>query len=207
MFCGAAIQYGGNDGGLSLYPWFYIWDATSQAVKEGYKSSNGLLIGSIDIAAIAAGAIGLNNLLLSSLIAFRFIKTKCGVLAYLSPRTRTMYRTAIAATLESGLVYSAFVSMIFFVEVNQLWADLPDDDTLLLRHTVVNVGLRAWPSLAILLKFSAPRKQGIMSNIIIVRVALDVVLHSENSGTTLPLYGTTANSQMWISAQLQTRTV
>lgn len=143
------------------------------------------MIGSIDIAAIAAGAIGLNNLLLSSLIVFRIIKMNCGVFAYLSPRTRTMYRTAITATLESGLVYSAIVSMIFFVEVNQLWADLPDEETRLLRQTVINVGLRAWPSLA-----------GIMSTVIIVRVALDVVLHTDSSHAVLPLHDATANNQM-----------
>ncbi|ESK83126.1 hypothetical protein Moror_15023 [Moniliophthora roreri MCA 2997] len=93
---------------LSCHVTGFVLDAPqSQAVKEGYRSPSGLLIGSLDIAAIVAGAIGINNLLLSSLIGYQ------------------------------------------------------GEESLVLHDTFIDIGMRTWSSLA-----------GIMSTIIIVRVAL-----------------------------------
>ncbi|EEB89284.1 hypothetical protein MPER_12634, partial [Moniliophthora perniciosa FA553] len=129
----------------------FILDAPqSQAVKEGYRSRSGILIGSLDVAAIVAGAIGINNLLLSSMIG-----------AYLDPVIRNLYRTVIAVTLESGITYSAFISLVFFIEVHQLQEGYRGEESLVLHDTFIDIGMRIWSSLA-----------GIMSTIIIVRVAL-----------------------------------
>ncbi|KAI3602620.1 hypothetical protein WG66_009226 [Moniliophthora roreri] len=67
------------------------------------------------VVAISAGVVGLNNLLLSSLIAFRIFRISCEVVAYLGSRSKSMYRTIIAVTLESGLLYSAFLNVLFII--------------------------------------------------------------------------------------------
>ncbi|KAI3596412.1 hypothetical protein WG66_003086 [Moniliophthora roreri] len=147
---------------LSCHVTGFVLDAPqSQAVKEGYRSPSGLLIGSLDIAAIVAGAIGINNLLLSSLIAFRIFKVNRELGAYFGPATRNLYRTVIAVTLESGITYSAFISLLFFIEVHQLREGYQGEESLVLHDTFIDIGMRTWSSLA-----------GIMSTIIIVRVAL-----------------------------------
>ncbi|EEB90173.1 hypothetical protein MPER_11659 [Moniliophthora perniciosa FA553] len=73
-----------------------------------------------------------------------------------------MYKTVIAVTLESGITYSAFVSLLFFIEVHQLRVGYKGKESLVF-DTLIDIGMRTWSSLA-----------GIMSIVIIVRVALGI---------------------------------
>ncbi|ESK84260.1 hypothetical protein Moror_3782 [Moniliophthora roreri MCA 2997] len=159
----------------------FVLDAPqSQAVKEGYKSPSGILIGSLDIAAIVAGAIGINNLVLSSMIAFRISKVSHELESYLGPAARNLYRTVIAVTLESGITYSSFISLLFFIEVHQLRVGYQGEQSLVL-DTFIDIGMRTWSSLA-----------GIMSIIIIVRVALGIGFN-DIEGTVTSMHATIAS--------------
>ncbi|KAI3612834.1 hypothetical protein WG66_005279 [Moniliophthora roreri] len=153
----------------------FVLDAPqSQAVKEGYKSPSGILIGSLDIAAIVAGAIGINNLVLSSMIVSHELES------YLGPAARNLYRTVIAVTLESGITYSSFISLLFFIEVHQLRVGYQGEQSLVL-DTFIDIGMRTWSPLA-----------GIMSIIIIVRVALGIGFN-DIEGTVTSMHATIAS--------------
>ncbi|ESK87508.1 hypothetical protein Moror_2046 [Moniliophthora roreri MCA 2997] len=134
-----------------------------------------------NIVVVAAGAIGLNNLFLSGLIAFRICKINRGVAAYLGPRARNMYWTAKAATLESGLFYSAYLGVLAIIEIETVVAQedyrnplgtytVADQSKLLALQDTRDAMLRLWAPIA-----------GIASTIVIVRVALGISLNDTKS--------------------------
>uniref|UniRef100_A0A0W0FPB8 Uncharacterized protein n=1 Tax=Moniliophthora roreri TaxID=221103 RepID=A0A0W0FPB8_MONRR len=134
-----------------------------------------------EVAAVAAGAVCLNNLLLSGLIAFRIFTMSREVVAYLGPRARNMYRTVIAATLESGLFYSMYLGVLVTLEIvsvleqqylkkyglEENYLQLSKIDAL---HDTRASFLRIWAPIA-----------GITTTIIIVRVALGISLNDVKS--------------------------
>ncbi|EEB95771.1 hypothetical protein MPER_05207 [Moniliophthora perniciosa FA553] len=121
---------------------------------------------SYTIAAISAGVVGLNNLLLSSLIAFRIFRMSREVVAYLGARPKSMYRTIIAVTLESGLLYSAFLNVLFIIGMVSTFST----DTNFASAIVLPICLRIWAPIA-----------GLVSTTIIIRVALGIDNDMENT--------------------------
>ncbi|ESK90082.1 hypothetical protein Moror_7860 [Moniliophthora roreri MCA 2997] len=117
--------------------------------------------------AITMIVIALNNLLVSSLIAFRILGMTHGVMAHLESKPKKMYSTIIAATyvLESGLIYSVLLSILSIMVIKLSWPrpKLHNYPAFFILTNVINIFLHAWPSVV-----------GIMSTIIIVCIALSV---------------------------------
>ncbi|KAK7028944.1 hypothetical protein VNI00_014784 [Paramarasmius palmivorus] len=107
--------------------------------------------------------IGLNNLLMSSLIGFRIFATTREVAPHFHSKPRRMYNTAVAATLESGVLYSVFLAVTCIFQIKFAWPrSKPDDYTnFTIWRIVISALLRCWSSVA-----------GIASTTIIVRIAL-----------------------------------
>ncbi|ESK83778.1 hypothetical protein Moror_11098 [Moniliophthora roreri MCA 2997] len=137
---------------------FYVGSHTSAFALVAVRDTE--IVGTVT----AAGAVALNNLLLSMLIAFRIFTMSREASAFLGPRARDMYRTAIVATLESGIIYSAFLGVIVSLGIDLLRHS--DRDDLYGRNQAIITCLRSWASIA-----------GIASTIIIVRVALGISLN------------------------------
>ncbi|KAK7023581.1 hypothetical protein VNI00_016667 [Paramarasmius palmivorus] len=126
----------------------------------------------LHVAAIAAGIVSLNNIILSTLIAFQICSIGRQIEHYLGSRSRNMYRTALSATLESGVVYSTFL-----IGIAAIYIDLIRRDPSLLKGDedyphiyALEFLLRAWPCVS-----------GITSTIIIVRVALGISFNDVES--------------------------
>ncbi|KAK7028069.1 hypothetical protein VNI00_015020 [Paramarasmius palmivorus] len=126
----------------------------------------------LHVAAIAAGIVSLNNIILSTLIAFQICSIGHQIEHYLGSRSRNMYRTALSATLESGVVYSTFL-----IGIAAIYIDLIRRDPSLLKGDedyphiyALEFLLRAWPCVS-----------GITSTIIIVRVALGISFNDVES--------------------------
>ncbi|ESK83681.1 hypothetical protein Moror_2144 [Moniliophthora roreri MCA 2997] len=133
--------------------------------------------------ALAACVIGLNNLLLSTLIgmlkclayvstllnllkAYHIFWISHQVVTYLGPKSRNMYQTIIAVTLESGLLYAAFLITFFILGIVQV-VEGTGNDRLTLFYYIYG---QTWAPIA-----------GIVSTIIIVRVTLGISLDSVES--------------------------
>ncbi|ESK80696.1 hypothetical protein Moror_9516 [Moniliophthora roreri MCA 2997] len=86
------------------------------------------------------------------------------VMAYLGPKAGKMYRTVIAATLESGLFYSVYLGVLVIFEIATRQSKLGGLDYMRA------VFLRLWAPVA-----------GIASTIVIVRVALGISLDDTKS--------------------------
>ncbi|ESK81744.1 hypothetical protein Moror_11550 [Moniliophthora roreri MCA 2997] len=106
----------------------------------------------------------------------RIFKMRREVVAYLGPRARNMYRTVIAATLESGLFYSAYLGALVILGIVMTGLRkqeiITHDNTqkiIVLDYTRAAF-LRLWAPVA-----------GIASTIVIVRVALGISLDDTKS--------------------------
>ncbi|ESK85317.1 hypothetical protein Moror_5999 [Moniliophthora roreri MCA 2997] len=119
------------------------------------------------VSPIVAGLVGFNNILLSTLIAFRIFRISREVVAYLGPKSKSMYRMIIAVTLESGLLYSAL--LIVFVILYFVPPGL-NEDAVLILSVCVSIIMRIWAPMA-----------GIVSTVIIVRVTLGISLDDVES--------------------------
>uniref|UniRef100_A0A0W0GCP3 Uncharacterized protein n=1 Tax=Moniliophthora roreri TaxID=221103 RepID=A0A0W0GCP3_MONRR len=119
------------------------------------------------VSPIVAGIVGFNNILLSTLIAFRIFHISREVVAYLGPKSKSMYRMIIAITLESGLLYSAL--LIVFVILYFVPPGL-NEDAVLILSVCVSIIMRIWAPMA-----------GIVSTVIIVRVTLVISLDNVES--------------------------
>ncbi|KAK7028056.1 hypothetical protein VNI00_015007 [Paramarasmius palmivorus] len=135
----------------------------------------------LHVAAIAAGIVSLNNIILSTLIAFQICSIGHQIEHYLGSRSRNMYRTALSATLESGVVYSTFLIGIVAIYIDLIRRDPSlskgDEDPSLSKGDedyphiyALEFLLRAWPCVS-----------GITSTIIIVRVALGISFNDVES--------------------------
>ncbi|KAK7028060.1 hypothetical protein VNI00_015011 [Paramarasmius palmivorus] len=144
----------------------------------------------LHVAAIAAGIVSLNNIILSTLIAFQICSIGHQIEHYLGSRSRNMYRTALSATLESGVVYSTFLIGIVAIYIDLIRRDPSlskgdgdpslskgNEDPSLLKADedyphiyALEFLLRAWPCVS-----------GITSTIIIVRVALGISFNDVES--------------------------
>ncbi|KAK7018004.1 hypothetical protein VNI00_018461, partial [Paramarasmius palmivorus] len=107
--------------------------------------------------AVGIGGIALNNLFLSCLIARQ-------VAQYVEDSPRKMHRTIIAATLESGVIYSAFLITIAALQVDLYRARRNEQQA---RDAIIQYNLlRAWPSIA-----------GTTTSLVIVRVSLGIAFN------------------------------
>uniref|UniRef100_A0A0W0FDR4 Uncharacterized protein n=1 Tax=Moniliophthora roreri TaxID=221103 RepID=A0A0W0FDR4_MONRR len=113
----------------------------------------------------AAGIVGLNNLLLSTLITYRIFRINREVVAYLGPKSKSMYRAIITATLESGLLYSAFLVILLIVYVVPFATGTENPVVFVMQ----DICIRIWAPI------------GIVSTIIVVRVTLGISLDSVES--------------------------
>ncbi|KAK7039080.1 hypothetical protein VNI00_010244 [Paramarasmius palmivorus] len=134
---------------------------------------------------ITAAAIGLNNVLLSALIgtvsskmghfsshfaAFKIWDMSHELVTYLGAKARNIYGTIIVATLESGLLYSAYLSVVVSLGLDLIrrkdsWETSFSETNYAFetRNKAFAVCVRIWAPIA-----------GIASTIIIVRVALGI---------------------------------
>ncbi|KAI3597589.1 hypothetical protein WG66_003186 [Moniliophthora roreri] len=109
--------------------------------------------GSAVIQNVLAGATAFNNLLLSSLIAFRIYKMSRNAKTYLGPRPMSMYKTLIAISLESGIIYAALLLLVLGLTLTHYSVD----------SGLVDFSIRSWSVIS-----------GMMPTAIIVRVALGI---------------------------------
>ncbi|KAI3617012.1 hypothetical protein WG66_004273 [Moniliophthora roreri] len=157
---------------LLVISFVVIFDAIPHILVD----STGIEVHAIqDVAASITGVVvGLNNLLISSLIAFRILSMSREITAYLDSKPKKMYSTVIATTFESGLIYSVFVSIPSIMAAELSWPRSEGHNYIdfFVRSSVISIFSRTWPSVA-----------GIASTIIVVRVALDVSMN--DAGSTL----------------------
>ncbi|ESK83208.1 hypothetical protein Moror_3291 [Moniliophthora roreri MCA 2997] len=112
-------------------------------VAELALSSSGVFGYALPRIAIAAGIIALNNLILTTLISFRIFRMSREVVAYVSPKANNKYGTIIAATLESGLLYSTFLVVFLF-----LWLVLELGGSDYSEKVIEEACLRIWAPIA-----------------------------------------------------------
>ncbi|KAK7023568.1 hypothetical protein VNI00_016654 [Paramarasmius palmivorus] len=126
----------------------------------------------LSVVATTAGIVSLNNIILSTLIAFRIFSIGRQIGNYLGPRSWGMYRTVFSATLESGVVYSTFLIGIVAIYIDHIRRDpsLSRVDEDYPHLYALDFLLRAWPCVS-----------GITSTIIIVRVALGISFNDVES--------------------------
>uniref|UniRef100_A0A0W0G6M2 G protein-coupled receptor n=1 Tax=Moniliophthora roreri TaxID=221103 RepID=A0A0W0G6M2_MONRR len=116
----------------------------------GFIVHNGTGAISVLGSVMVAGATIVNNLVLSSLIAFRIYRMSRSTMTYLGPRPKNLYKMLIAISLESGIFYAAWLFVGFtlsFIQVPGFFDGC----------------LRTWPIIA-----------SMMPTIIVVRVALGI---------------------------------
>ncbi|KAK7029449.1 hypothetical protein VNI00_014586 [Paramarasmius palmivorus] len=112
-----------------------------------------LAAGNADVSyTVGIGGIALNNLFLSCLIARQ-------VTQYVKDSPRNMYRTVIAATLESGVIYAAFLITIAALQIAPSGQYFRDKN-------IQEILFGAWPSVA-----------GITTSLVIVRVSLGIAFN------------------------------
>ncbi|ESK89573.1 hypothetical protein Moror_8706 [Moniliophthora roreri MCA 2997] len=122
----------------------------SHFATVGFIVHNGTGAISVLGSVMVAGATIVNNLVLSSLIAFRIYRMSRSTMTYLGPRPKNLYKMLIAISLESGIFYAAWLFVGFtlsFIQVPGFFDGC----------------LRTWPIIA-----------SMMPTIIVVRVALGI---------------------------------
>uniref|UniRef100_A0A0W0FDR5 Uncharacterized protein n=1 Tax=Moniliophthora roreri TaxID=221103 RepID=A0A0W0FDR5_MONRR len=107
---------------------------------------------------VIAGTTAFNTLLLSSLIAFRLYRMSRHTKEYLGPRPKNMYNALITISLESGILYAAFLLFILAMTL----------DDYSVNSAIIDLCIRSWSVIA-----------AMMPTIIVVRVALGISLDDE----------------------------
>ncbi|KAK7018003.1 hypothetical protein VNI00_018460 [Paramarasmius palmivorus] len=151
---------------ILLWRCYIVWGKRWRVVIFPFLFSIGfhgvvLADGNADVSyTVGIGGIALNNLFLSCLIARQ-------VTQYVKDSPQNMYRTIIAATLESGVIYAAFRITIAALQIDSYRGSMESGIEQSLRNfNIQYILFRSWPSIA-----------GVTTSLVIVRVSLGIAFN------------------------------